>query len=159
MINIEQLDKYVVQPVLEHLGMNSLAARRLMIGTALAESHGKYIHQIGDGPALGLWQVEPSTHMDNYVSFLEYPSRRDLYQKFVSLRGDFPKAHNQMIGNLSYNCAHARLKYWRSPKKMPNENDYRAMAEYHKDIYNSSLGKADIENNVCLFEMACKNIK
>ena len=52
----------VICPALEKLSLWSPSAEELVLGTAIVESGLTYLKQHGDGPALGLWQVEPATH-------------------------------------------------------------------------------------------------
>jgi hypothetical protein len=55
----------------------------LLLGTALTESGDMhYLHQLGNGPALGVYQMEPTTHEDIYDNYLKYkkelPGANDL---------------------------------------------------------------------------------
>lgn len=64
-INCEQLRLYVIRPTLEKIELWSEAAENLLLGTTAQESHmGTYIKQVGKGPALGIYQMEPATHKD-----------------------------------------------------------------------------------------------
>lgn len=45
------------------MGLHSMAAEQLLLGTAIQESHLKYRRQIG-GPALGYFQVGTNTQDD-----------------------------------------------------------------------------------------------
>ena len=62
----------VIKPALEKLGLWSMAAEELVLGTAIVESAAIYLRQHGAGPALGLWQAEPRTHDDLYTNYLSY---------------------------------------------------------------------------------------
>ena len=67
----------VINPVLRSMDAWSIAAENLILGTAVQESEcGYYLHQLGDGPALGIYQMEPATHDDCWNNFLKY--RHDL---------------------------------------------------------------------------------
>lgn len=151
MLDLKQINDYVVAPTLEYLEMNSLAARQLMIGTGLVESGFRYIHQIG-GPALGFWQVEPTTYIGNYNNYLYY--RSELLEKVKHLKGDNMSGAEHMITNLKYNCAHARIKYWRDKQPLPKAGDSKGLAEYHKRVYNSPLGDTDVNKSVEFFKKA-----
>ena len=50
----------VIRPALKKLRLWSPSAEELVFGTAIVESGLTYLKQHGDGPALGLWQVEPA---------------------------------------------------------------------------------------------------
>ena len=136
--------------------MESLAARQLMVGTALVESGLTYLKQI-NGSAIGVFQVEHSTWLDNYFSYLDY--RPELKKKFESLSSITLSCASQMAGNLYYNTAHARLKYWRDKAPLPKVGDYEGLAKYHKRIYNSVLGKTDLEKSIGFFLKATRLIK
>ena len=67
-----QMLALVIRPALEKLSLWSLSAEELVLGTAIVESGLTYLKQHGDGPALGLWQVEPATHDELYTNFLNF---------------------------------------------------------------------------------------
>jgi hypothetical protein len=150
-INIGQLKYCVVEPAISALGLNSAAALNLVTGTALAESGGVYLKQLGTGPALGLWQVEPATEQDIWTNFLKY--RADLSSRVHGLLCGGPTTP-QLVWNLAYCAAICRLKYYRAPDALPGARDAAAMADMHKRIYNSALGAADPAVNTPLFQAA-----
>lgn len=150
MINPKQLRELVVRPTLiKILPVNMDAATELLMGTCAQESDGgTYIAQLG-GPALGIWQMEPFTHDDIWKSFLTpKPTLRDKIDSLIGslpYEGDkFPLATN-MIGNLYYACAMARMLYYRVPAPLPAQGDYAAQARYYKQYYNTPAGAATVE--------------
>ena len=157
-MNLEQFDEHIVKPTLNYINMGGLAARQLMLGTAMVESGFEFIKQIGGGPALSFYQIEPSTYYDNYENYLDYPGRKHLKNLFIDMRSSMPIGADQLICNLCYATAHARLKYYRSPKPLPKEFDYKAMAKYHKEIYNTVLGATDISKSEAFFKTICERI-
>ena len=64
----------VIRPALTKINLWSSSAEELVLGTAIVESGLTYLKQHGDGPALGLWQIEPATHEDLYTNFVELPT-------------------------------------------------------------------------------------
>ena len=74
----------VIRPSLKKLGLHSTSGEELVPGTAIIESGLTYLKQHGDGPALGLWQIEPPTHEDLYTNFLNY--RPELGSILMELR-------------------------------------------------------------------------
>lgn len=164
-INTKQIIEYIVDPVLEALG---LKGRNLMLGTAAQESlMGTYIHQIG-GPARGLWQPEDETHdwIWEYLLREDDPNntreKRDKWAKWLANVDNYAlitdtnrKAwieakhyqifHDRLIYDLRYCCAIARLKYYTIPVPLPAEDDIKGMARYWKRYYNSSAGKGTEE--------------
>ncbi len=140
-MNPGQLRQFVIRPTLIHLGLDSLAAEELLLGTAAQESGcGQWIVQQGGGPALGVWQMEPATHDDIWGNFLRFqPELTTLVSMLVF--AEFPKS-TQLVGNLYYACAMARLQYYRSPRAMPPAGDLAAQAAFYKAVYNTPAGAA-----------------
>ncbi len=133
----------VIIPVLKSMAMHSPAAVNLLLGTAAQESHlGQYLVQV-KGPALGIYQMEPDTHDDIWRNFLKYrPTLGAIVQQLT-----FPARgmKNQLIGNLYYATAMARVAYYRHPEKLPNADDIVGLAGYWKNFYNTPLGKGTKE--------------
>lgn len=153
-IDVRQLKYLVVAPSLAALGLNEPAAINLVTGTALAETRAVYLRQLNDGPALGLWQMEPSTHDDCWANFLNFPAQR----RFLTvLRGmlspDLPKAA-QLVTNLRYAAAMTRIRFYRVAENLPLADNAAAQSAYHKKYYNSCLGSANADANTGLFQQA-----
>lgn len=133
----------VVRPVLQRLGLWSEVSENLMVGTALQESLLTYTQQVGGGPALGYFQMEPFTHDDCWKTFLNL--KPDLSKKVKSfltnpLQDGIPDAR-EMITNPYYACAMARIKYYRVRAALPTEpTDIVGIANYWKQWYNTPLG-------------------
>ena len=64
--------RIIVRNALIAINLWSQPAENLVWGTGLQESLYKYDRQMGSGPALGYWQMEPKTHDDCYANFLVY---------------------------------------------------------------------------------------
>jgi len=145
-----QLQLFVVRPVLEYLGpkFNGLAAERLVVGTALAESHIDSLDQITGpddetlGPAYGLWQIEPNTATDVYLNFLKY--RPVLEDQMYGLAANFPDMQVQLATNLMYGAAMCRLIYYRDSEPLPDMDNLEGFAKYWKRVYNTFEGKGTI---------------
>ncbi|MBS1091712.1 hypothetical protein JK208_08820 [Gluconobacter sp. Dm-74] len=153
-IDAGQLKHLVVAPALAALGLDGDVAVNLVTGTALAESRGTYVRQIGGGPALGLWQMEPSTHDDCWVNFLCYPAGRR-FERILEgmLSQDLPKSA-QLVSNLRYASAMARIRYYRMPVSLPSSNDPAVLSRFHKQYYNTAAGAADPVANIPFFRQA-----
>ena len=150
-LSLEHVKYEIVEPALAVIGLMSTTALNLASGTAVAESGLIYLKQIGTGPALGLWQMEPATEQDIWTNFLSY--QHDLAQRVKSLL--WPGATTpQLVGNLPYAAAMCRIKYLRAPDELPGAKDAAALAAYHKKIYNSAQGAADAAKNTPLFQQA-----
>ncbi len=162
MIDITDFRTLVVRPTLQYLGAYSAAAEELLIGTALVESRLTYLQQWDAGPALGLYQVEPATHRDIYANYLVY--RAPLRQRVVTLAsGQEPIAIEangktirvppveELITNLAYATAIARLCYLRRKEPLPAADDLVALGDYWKRYYNSARGAGTVEKFVEIY--------
>lgn len=138
LINPEHL-RNIIRISLEPFGWWSQEAEELLLMTAAHESQlGKFNEQIV-GPALGLYQMEPDTLQDNYLSWLCY--RKPILNKITEVSGAPPLVSILSLQfNPIYATIHARIKYLRSPGKLPK--DPWLMAEYAKDHFNTHAGKA-----------------
>jgi len=137
----------VIEPVLTHLQLSSTQAIELVLNTAKAESQLEYLRQLGGGPALGIYQMEPATHDDIWENFLRFPRWKDLSRRVQSLainRGT-PDSQ-QLIGNLYYATAMCRVHYYRVPDALPAAGDLQAQAAYWKRFYNTALGRGTVEH-------------
>lgn len=151
MIDPKHLKKYVIGPTLKSIGLYSEAAVNLLLGTAAVESEmGFYLHQI-EGPALGIYQMEPATHDCIWDNFLKY--RPILTAKVSSYHNSHLK-HEDLIGNLYYATAMARLKYFRSPRELPKADDIEGLAKMWRFDYNSILGAHTNEAAILKFKKA-----
>ncbi len=135
MIDPLQFRLLVIRPALVRLGLWSLAAERLLLGTALAESWLGFLKQ-KPGPALGFYQMEPATHFDIWKNYLVY--RPGLALKAKGLAAGLPRAE-QMAWNLFYATAMARLQYRRDKHALPD--DLVGLGAYYKRVYNTYAGK------------------
>jgi len=133
-----ELRSLVIVPVLGQLGLDSPAARNLVLGTAAQESGGAFLAQYPAGPALGFWQIEPATHQDLLDRFL--PARPDLATSLALLRAGEPAAEQQLATNLAYAAAICRLLYYRIPDPLPAAADLAALGAYWKRWYNTDAG-------------------
>jgi hypothetical protein len=143
-INLTQLKTNVVQPVHAAFGApwDSAAAQVLSLGTALHESNaGEYLRQVS-GPALGAWQMEPATHDDCWKNFLNYRPELAAAVRRFQVPG---VGAAQMVWNLGYACAMARVRYIRASDPLPGADDYAGLAAYYKRAYNSTLGAAVVD--------------
>ena len=133
----------VVRPTLKHLGMWSEAAEELMMGTLAQESAmGKFYKQIGGGPAVGFFQVEPNTEEDVWETFLQYQS--DTRTKITELVNLCPGTDDPLMSNPAYTCAIARCVYYRQAEALPAADDTAGLAAYWKKYYNTVHGKGTV---------------
>lgn len=151
-INTEQLRKYVIQPSLSIIDLYSPEAEELLVLTAAQESHsGTYLHQLGGGPACGIFQMEPATHDDIYKNYLKYKGA--LLSKIesldlVSFRGTGVGTAEEMCGNLYYAAAMCRVHYLRVKEPLPAHTNLKGIARYWKDHYNTAQGAGTVREAI-----------
>ncbi len=120
--------------------MWSESAEELLLGTAAHESHlGKYRYQVGGGPALGVYQMEPATLVDIYDNYLAFRPKKQVLVKQVT-GVDGPDLYSLKYDAV-YATVMARLHYWRVPEPLPPPYDIPALANYWDDHYNKNPAK------------------
>lgn len=142
MMDRKQLSE-LIETVLTGLGLYSQAAMVLLLGTAAQESRlGTYIKQVGNGPALGIFQMEPATEQDIWRNYLDYhPELAEKIKAVTGVRGP----GGQLYFNLAYQVAMARVHYLRVSAPLPPADDLPALARYWKKYYNTALGAGTVE--------------
>lgn len=138
MLDVRQFRDLIVRPVLQALDAYSDAAEALLLGTAAQESRFVYLRQLGGGPALGLYQMEPATHDDIWNNYLRY--RNDLSGRVNRWLVPGHDRHDQLVWNLAYATAMCRMHYRRVPVALPAANDVAGLAAYWKAHYNTAGG-------------------
>ena len=138
MIDQKQFVDNVIVPTLMHMNLHSKSAVQLLLGTALVESRLTYLRQLENGPARGLFQMEPATHDDIWNNYLKY--KPGYQEKVEQLLAPEPNKIAQLATNLMYSAAMTRLHYRRVRAPLPDADDIPAMAFYWKQYYNTPLG-------------------
>ena len=132
-----QLLELAVRPALAIMGpaYSTPAAEQLVMGTAAVESGLVWLKQLGTGPALGLWQMEPFTFRDLLKRLPEH------LRLTVALLAGGPIIEPDAVAwNLRFGAAMCRVKYRDARPALPDAWDIAAMEDYHKRFYNSALG-------------------
>jgi hypothetical protein len=144
-IDPKHLRELVIRPACEAIGLYSLAAEELLLGTACQESKcGTFLKQLGKGPALGVFQMEPRTHDDLWLGFIT--PRKEMAEKVSALLAfheGSPSKH--MMWNLRYAAAMCRIHYYRVKDPLPAAGDIPAQAAYWKRFYNTPKGAGTVE--------------
>lgn len=151
-LDLNQFNEYVIEPTLEELGLYSVAAAQLVLGTCIQESRLRYLKQLGGGPALGVVQMEPATHHDIWRNFLAY--RPTLTARVREIAGVEHPPAQMLIGNLWYAVAMCRVHYRRVRAALPTAGDIDAQAQYWKRYYNTSAGKGTVEQYIANWRKA-----
>ncbi|MBF0140107.1 MAG: hypothetical protein HQL74_07490 [Magnetococcales bacterium] len=143
-LNPSQLREHIIKPTLKQLELWSLAAEELVLGTGIQESGLRLIKQQGGGPALGLWQMEPATHDDIWINFLQ--NKQLLAGKVCG--SDPTHDASRMLYDLRYACAMCRVHYFRKYDPLPATGDLASQAIYWKKHYNTAMGKGKPEQYI-----------
>ena len=139
-MDAKHLRKYIVAPALAEIGMHSMEAEDLVMGTAAQESHLKYVRQFNDGPARGLFQMEVATHDDIWNNWLAY--KRTVSEELknaIQFEGFRPIA-DRMVWDLKYGAMMCRIHYRRKSSPLPEHGDLEGYAAYWKKHYNTVHG-------------------
>lgn len=126
-----------------------------MVFTCAVESEGgTYIKQV-KGPAMGIYQCEPNTHMDIWRNYIVHKGH------FISILGmnfgctSIPSA-DKLMSDLRYATAIARLHYFRVSEPLPPSKDVDAIYEYYKKYYNTALGKSVKDKSIAAYNRFVK---
>lgn len=141
--------KSLIASVLKELNLHSDNAVNLLIGTAAQESHlGRYRKQLGGGPALGIFQMEPATFDDIVKNYLRYKPELAARIERVARISRF-KAEDLENNDLLATCM-ARVHYLRVREAIPS--DLEGWARYWKRYYNTPLGKGTEEEFIANYK-------
>lgn len=144
-----------VKPALLALpaSLNTLAAQQGVLGIGNTESAGyRYIQQIGNGPALGFWQMEPATHNDLWLNFIRF--RPALQTALDKLLGGQPPTPQRLVDTPLYAAAMCRVQLYRSPLALPAAHNATAWAQFWKTQYNTIKGAGIAAQAVPFFQAA-----
>jgi len=128
----KQLLEYIIAPTLRRMPkMDSLAAHQLLLITAILESDcGKYVHQVGGGPAVSIYQIEPATLYDIYDRIIRQKfSRIMVYTRVACL--DHEPSLEDMMGNHIIATMMARFNYYGNPLALPKAGDVDGLIRYY----------------------------
>ena len=167
---IRIFDETVVVPVLSSMRtteprLDSLAARQLLVGTAVAESNLIHGLQQPNGPARSRFQIEPGTLRLIGTWLVRDPARHPLVRALARLLPPtlpplpetvfferFQQVPDILFGladHLTFDdrfgCGLARLLYWSIPSPLPEAGDWKGQAAYWKAHYNTVHGKGTPE--------------
>lgn len=113
----------------------------MLIGTACVESNcGEYLYQL-NGPAYGIFQMEPNTAKDIINNFINNKPQLKYCHDMLYLKG--LTLEENLCYNIAYQIFMCRVFYLRFKEKIPSTLDEQA--KYWKKYYNTYLGKGTIE--------------
>ena len=136
--------RQIIKTTLLYIDKYSEDAEELLMLTAAVESGlGTYMYQV-NGPARGIFQMEPATENDCWKNYLNL--RNDAYiEKIKNLK--FSGLDN-LPYNLAYQVALCRVHCLRVTEAIPPKTDVKALAEYWKKYYNTVKGKGTVDKAV-----------
>ncbi len=133
MFNRPQFQNLIQRVLLDYEGLFSAAAVELLLGTAAQESQfGHYLRQLGSGPAIGVFQMEPATF-------------RWLKERFGKQYGFKGRQAEEMEWDIRLAILLARLRYRVVEAPLPKAGDLAAQAAYWKQWYNTPAGRGTVE--------------
>ena len=124
--------------------LNTRAARQILVVTAGVESGmGHYVRQLGNGPALNIYQMEKWVYEDDFKRVTEWIERKQLdIPEYEVLVEQYAVAEWTIRDNFAATVA-ARLHYWLVPHALPEAGNVEKIWLYYKSYWNSVLGDTD----------------
>lgn len=151
MLDCQQFRKLIITPVLSDLQIYSRDAEELLVLTCATESlGGHYLTQV-NGPAAGIYMMQPTTYTDLWINFIR---QRNQLATLMSLHlgcSRIPEIE-RMIYDLHFATAMARIHYLRVTEKLPPCTDPEAIYAYYKKYYNTSAGKATKADSLAKYQ-------
>ena len=139
--------RQIIRTALQLIDKWSPEAEELVLGTAAQESHlGEYDRQLGGGPALGIWQMEPATERDRWENYLAY--RKELREAVIAATGISGPNLGRLQHDPIYGAIMCRVRYLSVREPLPPDFDIQAQAFYWKQHYNTKQGKGRPEEYV-----------
>lgn len=142
----------VLKPVAERTDAGTSYRHRrnviaLLFLTAITESNLRPCIQY-NGPALGMFQVEPATFMDLQTNWLQSrPAERAMLDEITAVNlVRWPKS--ALIFDPWYGAMVARFIYRRAAPPLPDWENPVDVAAYWKNHYNTLLGKGETRKAV-----------
>ena len=129
---------------MENINLYSESATNLLLGTCAQESlFGRYNKQLGGGPALGPFQMEPATMRDLWENFLSY---KESLCRLIEEEYGYIEASNELLQyDIDYGIIMCRIHYLRVKERLPDADDIEGLARYWKKYYNTYKGKGKVE--------------
>lgn len=125
----------IIRMALELIDTWSPSAEELVLGTAAKESHlGRWLAQVGGGPARGAFQMELATERDIWRNYLFYEDKlREAVTRATGLEGPDP---DRLQFDPVYGAIMCRCHYLRIRAPLPLVHDVPGQAAYWDEHYN-----------------------
>lgn len=143
MIDCLQFRELIIRPSLKAINLYSVDAEELLIATMAQETlGGQYIKQL-KGPALGIYQMEPSTYNDIWSQHINNNGNLTLRSEIISYCNfHLQPAADEMISNLKLSTIMARIFYSRITIALPDHTIIDDIWAYYKKHWNTEDGDA-----------------
>lgn len=147
MLDCAQYRSLIIEPVLSKLQIYSKDCEELLVFTCAAESLGGHFLAQVNGPALGIYQMEPNTYTDIWINYIR---ARNQLATLMAMHFGCTKIPDveRMIYDLHFATAMARIHYLRVNDKVPSAKDVDGLWEYYKKHYNTEKGDAKKEASI-----------
>lgn len=147
MFDIGQFRDSIVKYTLKDLQLYSESAEELLVFTCANESRGgTYLRQV-NGPALGIYQMEPATYNDLWQGYIKMNSKICM-MLFSNFEVSFMPTEDRLIYDLRYATAMTRIFYARIKEALPDAKDINGIWSYYKRYYNTMAGKANKADSI-----------
>lgn len=114
---------------------------------------GTYIKQLGNGPALGFFQMEPATEKDCWENWLKYKVKLTI----ILTEMQAPSINN-LVYNIAYQIAMAAVRLTRTKDILPKKSDLQGLAQHWKKHYNTVKGKGTVEEAIKNYTSYCEKM-
>ena len=122
----------------------------LVLETSATESHrGKFVKQLNNGPARGLFQMEPKT-AECLLAWLKN-NHNSVYKEVVFFMNKKQDLEQNLTSNVPFQIAMTTAHYWRylGDSMVEISSDQLNRACTWKAYYNTRLGKGDVAKYLC----------
>jgi hypothetical protein len=135
-IDREQFERVVVRPTLERLGLPNVekATACLMAIAAWESRGGRYLVQV-QGPALGIYQIEPQTERLIYERLIQSPSPHISIKVRGTVKAFMSGERGEMAWNHAYATAMARCLLYFDPAPLPHVDDVASIYETWRRVW------------------------
>lgn len=148
-----------IRSTLQLIALWSPAAEELLLGTAAQESHLGYYRRQVNGPARGIYQMEPETERSLWIDSIAFrPALAVTINHVCGISQPYPPA---LEFNLAYQTIMARLRYYLWVKEpIPAADNLRGQAAYWKRNYNTAEGAGTVSEYLSNYRkyVLCENI-
>lgn len=140
-----ELRQYVVIPTLSKLGICSVAAENLLLGTAAAQSDMGF--HLNDTTHLGVYGIDSETHRKIWDEYLAFDSElASTIRGFASQHEFLKNPDFELATNLMYATAIAWMIYQRANIQLPHANDVTALARCWYEAFGQYAPNSSVDD-------------